>query len=78
MTKKEWFDTHENVCEYFVTYDFGYVCHGVEYGIEDYAYIRVVVCGRTVSYHRVKLHYTDGDAYVYVNGVKLWMDYFLN
>lgn len=78
MTKKEYIDSHEMNSIHSVTAWLGYACHGVEYGIDDYAYISTIVNGEIDSYHKVKIYYDpNGRAYMFVNGVKLWADDFL-
>lgn len=73
MTKKEYCLTHEAIaCHDYYRMQI----HGIEYGINDYAYIsrlyQKTVCGKTcVMFHKVKIHYdADGESYVKVNGRK--------
>lgn len=70
MTKKEYCLNHEPVaCHDYYRMQI----HGIEYGIEDYAYIsrlyQKTCCGAThVMFHKVKIHYdADSNPYIIVN-----------
>lgn len=68
MNKKEYCLTHEPVA----VHDYYYMqIHGIEYGVEDYAYIsriykpRPVTDEKKVAFHRVKIN-TDSDGVSFV------------
>ncbi len=70
MTKKEYCLNNEPIaCHDYYRMQI----HGIEYGINDYAYIsrlyQKTVCGKTcVMFHKVKINYdNDGNAYIIVN-----------
>ena len=74
MTKKEYFLYNAPCAELLLTYDSAYVIYGVEYGINDYAYIAYKHNGIIKSYHKLMLHYTaDGSVYVILRGKRLHM-----
>ena len=70
MTKKEYCLNNEPVaCHNYYRMQI----HGIEYGIEDYAYIsrlyQKTACGATsVMFHKVKINTdTDGNSYIIIN-----------
>lgn len=70
MTKKEYCLNHEAIaCHDYYRMQI----HGIEHGIEDYAYIsrlyQKTCCGAIhVMFHKVKIyHDADGDAYIIIN-----------
>lgn len=74
MTKKDYCLQNQAVAghDYYRMY-----LHGIEYGIDDYAYIsrfyKETLCGKSkVSFHKVKIRYdVDGNPYVNITE-KLW------
>lgn len=77
MTKKEYFMNNVPCAELPLTYTMSYVLYGVEYGINDYAYIAYKNKGIIKSYHKLMLHYTAKSiAYVVLHGKRLHMSEF--
>ena len=72
MTKKEYFQKNAAMaalCTSAFTY---YVLYGIEYGINDYAYIAYETDTGIKEYHKLMIHYTaGGDDYVLLNGRRL-------
>lgn len=74
MTKKEYFLNNAPCAELLLTYDSAYVLYGVEYGINDFAYIAYKHKGIIRAYHKLMIHYTtNGSVYVVLNGRRLHM-----
>lgn len=67
MTKKEYCLKNEAIASHNY---YRMQIHGIEYGIDDYAYVsrlyQKTVCGATsVMFHKVKINYdADGNAYI--------------
>lgn len=78
MTKKEYIDSHSMDAVHSVSAWLAYGFHGIDYGVDDYAYISTIVNGEIESYHRAKIKYERGTQrhYMMVNGVKLYTDDF--
>ena len=77
MTKKEYFMNNAPCAELLLTYNSAYVIYGVDYGINDYAYIAYKNKGIIKSYHKLMLHYTAKSiAYVVLHGKRLHMSEF--
>ena len=54
-----------------------YVLYGIEYDINDYAYIVYETDEGVQSYHKLKIRYTaDGIAYVFIHRTMLYMSEF--
>ena len=77
MTKKEYFQNNTPCATLSISAFAAYVLYGVEYDINDYAYIAYVVDGKVQSCHRLMIHSTTNSAY-YVNlhGIRLHMTEF--
>ena len=72
MTKKEYFMNNAPYAELPLTYVSSYVLYGIEYGINEFAYIAYKHKGIIKSYHRLMVKYTaDGDAFVILHGRRL-------
>ena len=77
MTKKEYFMNNTPCAELPLTYISAYIIYGVEYGVNDYAYIAYKHKGIIKSYHKLMIRYTtDGSAYVILHGKRLHMTEF--
>lgn len=77
MTKKEYFQNNTPYAALSISAFAAYVLYGVEYDINDYAYIAYVVDGKIQSCHRLMIHDTaGGKAYINVHGSRLMLDEF--
>ena len=77
MTKKEYFQKNTPCAKLLLTYISEYVLYGVEYGINDYAYITYKHKGTIKSYHKLMIHYTaECSAFVILHGKRLHMSEF--
>ena len=72
MTKKEYFMNNAPCAELPLTYVSSYVLYGIEYGINEFAYIAYKHRGTIKSYHKLMIHYTaNGSAFVILHGRRL-------
>ena len=72
MTKKEYFQKNAPVAALYISAFACYVFYGIEYGINDYAYITYETDNGIKEYHRLLIRYTaSGDDYVLLNGRRL-------
>ena len=72
MTKKEYFMNNVPWAALRLSYFACYVLYGIEYHINDYAYIAYETDKGIQSYHKLMIHYTkDGSAYVILHGKRL-------
>ena len=77
MAKKEYFQKNTPCAELLLTYNSLYVLYGVEYGVNDYAYIAYKHKGIIKSYHKLMIHYTaGGKAYINAHGRRLGLEEF--
>ena len=77
MTKKEYFMNNSPYAALSISAFAYYVLYGIEYGINDFAYVEYVVDGKIQSCHRLMVHYTaGGKAYINVHGSRLRLDEF--
>ena len=78
MDKREYFLNNVPVGALNISAFAAYVLYGVEYDIEDYAYIAYVVDGKIQSYHKLMIHYTaGGKAYINMQGIRLHISEFI-
>ena len=78
MDKREYFLNNVPVGALNISAFAAYVLYGVEYDIEDYAYIAYVVDNKIQSYHKLMIHYTaGGKAYINVHGSRLHISEFI-
>ena len=78
MTKKEYFMNNVPVGALNISAFASYVLYGVEYDIDNYAYIAYVVDDKIQSCHKLMIHYTkDGSAYVILQGTRLHISEFI-
>ena len=72
MTKKEYCKNNPGMAALATSAFGGYVVHGVEYGINDYAYITYETDNGVKEYHKLIIRYTKGgEVYVLLNGRRL-------
>lgn len=77
MTKKEYFLNNSPCATLGISAFACYVLYGIEYSINDYAYIAYVVDGKIQSCHKLMIHDTaGGKAYINVHGKRLRLDEF--
>ena len=77
MTKKEYFLQNAPGASLNIGAFACYVLYGIEYNINDYAYIAYVVDDKIQSCHKLMVHYTkDGSAYVILRGKRLHISEF--
>lgn len=79
MTKKEYFRTNEPCAALYISVFAYYVLYGIEYGINDYAYIayETKTSNGVQIYHKLLIRYTaGGEAYVLLNGRRLKLSEF--
>ena len=72
MTKKEYCKKNPGMAALATSAFSGYVVHGIEYGINDYAYITYETDNGIQAYHKLIIRNTmSGGAYVLLNGTWL-------
>ena len=77
MTKKEYFRTNEPYAALCTSAFSYYVIYGVEYGINDYAYIAYETDNGIQEQHKLLIRHTmNGDPYVLLNGMRLKLSEF--
>ena len=77
MTKKEYFQKNVPMAALYISAFACYVFYGIEYGINDYAYITYETDNGVKEYHRLLIRYTaSGGDYVLLNGRRLKLDEF--
>lgn len=80
MTKKEYCLNHPAIAGYQISNCFWWGFHGIEYGIDDAAYLSLHSDTGLVSYHRRRIYTTNGDNardYVKVGNSRLYLNDFL-
>ena len=77
MTKKEYFQKNVPCATLGISAFAYYALYGIEYAINDYAYIAYETDKGIQSYHKLMIHYTkDGSTYVILHGSRLHMSEF--
>ena len=77
MTKKEYFKNNTPVAALCTSAFSYYVIYGIEYGINDYAYITYETDNGIQAYHKLMIRNTaGGDDYVLLNGRRLKLSEF--
>ena len=77
MTKKEYFQKNVPMAALYISAFACYVIYGIEYGINDYAYITYETDNGVQAYHILLIRYTKGgEAYVMLNGRRLKLNEF--
>ena len=72
MTKREYFLKNVPLAALRLSYFACYVLYGIEYSINDYAYIAYETDKGIQSYHKLMVRYTaDGSAFVILHGRRL-------
>ena len=72
MTKKEYFQKNAPVAALCISVFAYYVLYGIEYDINDYAYIAYETDNGVKEYHKLLIRCTKGgDDYVLLNGRRL-------
>ena len=72
MTKKEYFQNNSPCATLVLSAFAAYVLYGVEYDINDYAYIAYVVDGKIQSCHKLMVYSAkDGSPFVRLHGKRL-------
>ena len=72
MTKKEYFSENIPVAALCISAFAYYVLYGIEYSVDNYAYITYETDKGVKEYHKLIIRYTTGgDAYVLLNGRRL-------
>lgn len=72
MTKKEYFLYNAPLAALRLSYFACYVLYGIEYSINDFAYIAYETDKGVQSFHKLTVRYTaDGSAYVILHGRRL-------
>ncbi len=80
MTKREYCLSHPAIAGYQISNCFWWELHGIEYGIDDVAYLSLRSNTGLVSYHRLRIYTTNGDdpkSYVKVGNTRLYLDDFI-
>lgn len=76
MTKKEYCKENPGMAALATSAFGGYVFHGVEYDIDDYAYITYQT-DKILAWHKLKIRYNaHGAAYVVINGNRFYLNDF--
>ena len=77
MTKKEYFQKNVPVAALYISAFAYYALYGVEYGVNDYAYITYETDNGVQAYHKLLIRYTKGgEAYILLNGRRLKLSEF--
>ena len=77
MTKKEYCKKNPGMAALATSAFSGYVVHGIEYGIDDYAYITYETDNGVQSYHKLMIRRTmNGDPYILLHGRRLKLSEF--
>ena len=72
MTKKEYFQKNVPVAALCISAFAYYALYGVEYGVNDYAYITYETDNGVQAYHKLLIRCTKGgEAYILLNGQRL-------
>ena len=78
MTKKEYFQKNVPVAALYISAFAEYVLYGIEYGINDYAYITYETDNGVQAYHKLLIRYNAHyAAYVVINGNRFYLNDFL-
>ena len=77
MTKKEYCKNNPGMAVLATSAFGGYVMHGVEFGINDRAYITYQIDNKILSYHKLLIRYNaHSAAYVIINGNRFYLNEF--
>ena len=77
MNKREYFRTNEPCAALCISAFAYYVFYGIEYGINDYAYITYETDDGVQAQHRLLMRHTkSGEPYVLLDGRRLKMSEF--
>ncbi len=77
MTTKEYCNATPPVASCNVFINEYILLHGIDYGVDDAAYISSIF-GTLTTYHRLKIHYAaDGVPYIVFKDVRLYFDQFV-
>lgn len=80
MTKREYCLNRPAIAGYQISNCFWWELHGIEYGIDDVAYLSLRSDTGLASYHRLRIYTTNGDdpkSYVKVGNTRLYLDEFI-
>ena len=77
MTKKEYCNNNQGMAILATSAFSAYVMHGIEFGVNDHAYITCQSNGKILSCHRLLIRYNAHyAAYVLLNGRRLKLNEF--
>lgn len=78
MSKREYCLNHPAIAGYQISNCSWWELHGIEYGIDDVAYLSLHTDTSLISYHRRRV-YTTNDArdFVKVGNIRLYLDEFI-
>ena len=78
MTKKEYCNNNPGMAILATSAFGGYVMHGVDFGVNDHAYISCQSNGKILSCHRLLIRYNAHyAAYVVIGGNRFYLNDFL-
>ena len=78
MTKKEYCNNNPSMAILATSAFSAYIMHGVEFGVNDHAYITYQANGKILSYHKLLIRYNAHyAAYVVINGNRFYLNDFL-
>ena len=78
MTKKEYFQKNVPMAALYISAFAKYVFYGIEYGINDYAYITYETDNGVQVYHKLLIRYNAHyAAYVVIGGNRFYLNDFL-
>ena len=78
MTKKEYCKNNPGMAVLATSAFGGYVVHGIEYGIDDRAYITYQIDDKILSYRTLLIRYNEHcAASVVINGSRFYINEFL-
>ena len=77
MTKKEYCNNNQGMAILATSAFSAYVMHGIEFGVNDHAYITYQIDNKILSYHKLLIRYNAHyAAYVVINGRRLKLNEF--
>ena len=80
MTKREYCLSHPAIAGYQISNCSWWELHGIEYGIDDVAYLSLHTDTSLISYHCRRVYTANGDdprSYVKVGNSRLYLDEFI-
>lgn len=73
MTAKEYCMVHEPIAQFNIFIDEVVYIYGIEYGSDNYVYLSDN-WGSTKKYHKLRITYRNGQPYVTLHNVRIYLD----